>query len=70
MNYYLGYWDANDGKGCREHILTSKDFEERGVCEYLGDIYVESEMDEYIEKYGENIVKENKKEAAEAAGNK
>ncbi|MCK9471252.1 MAG: DUF551 domain-containing protein [Bacilli bacterium] len=55
MIYSLGYWDANDGKGYREHILTQKDFEDRGICEYLGVVYVESEMDEYIERYGEDL---------------
>jgi len=48
--YSLGYWDAQDGKGYREHVLTEKDFETFGVCIYMGQHYVESEMDEYEEE--------------------
>lgn len=55
MIYSLGYWDARDGKGYREHILTEKDFKDRGICEYLGKMYVESDMDEYVEMYGEGL---------------
>ncbi len=50
--YNLGAWDANDGKGYREHTLTSKDFGDTGICDYHGDIYVESDMPEYIERFG------------------
>lgn len=53
MTYFLGCWDAKDGNGYREHTLNSKDFEGLGMCEYLGDLYVESEMPEYIEHFGE-----------------
>ena len=48
--YSLGYWDAQDGKGYREHVLTEKDFETFGACIYMGQHYVESEMDEYEEE--------------------
>ena len=48
--YSLGYWDAEDGKGYREHILTEEDFKNLGVCDYMGKHYVESEMDEYLEE--------------------
>lgn len=43
--YSLGFWDAKDGKGYREHTLSSKDFEDTGMCEYLGDTYFESDME-------------------------
>jgi len=52
--YELGSWDANDGKGYRDHTLTSKDFEKTGYCDYMGDTYEESEMPEYIERFGKD----------------
>lgn len=46
--YSLGWWDAKDEKGYREHTLTSADFS-TGICEYMGDIYYEDEFPEYLE---------------------
>ena len=48
--YSLGFWDAEDGKGFREHILTEKDFVDYGVCDYMGVHYIENEMDEYVDE--------------------
>ena len=36
-------------------LLTEKDFEALGVCKYMGEHYVESEMDEYEEEEQRNI---------------
>ena len=52
--YSLGWWDAKDGKGYREHTLTEEDLA-TGFCEYLGYTYEESELES--EWYRENYPK-------------
>lgn len=42
--YSLGWWDAGDGKGYREHTLSSEVFHATGYYEYMGDLYEESEL--------------------------